>query len=283
MVVRARDIMTERVVTIWEDAPPARAEQRMAEFRYSALPVVDRMFRLVGIISLVDILRHRDEPVATVGEIMTREVLYMSPGANLAILAHRLRAYGELRLMPIVDRGVLVGVVTRSDLLRRRQTSGNPVLRGLRKVVGSQAPERDLSLAEPRGAGRIAGRDPATLRVADIMTDTDLQTIAPTTPLEEAAEVLLAFRFTAVPVVEYDDRLVGILSEADLMSGPLEGGRRTRARTVRGVMTTDVEALGPDEPLTRARALLSIRGFRIVPVVDEDDRLIGVLSRSDLL
>lgn len=282
MVVRARDIMIERVVTVWEDAPLARAEQRMAEFRYSALPVVDRVFRLVGIVSLVDILRNQDNPDAvTVADVMTRDVLYMAPTANLAILAHRLRVYGELRVMPIVERGVLVGVVTRSDLLRRR-TAGNRLLGSVRRVVGSRRATVDVSAAAPRGAGRVGGRDITTLRVRDVMTDQQLETVGPGTTLDDAAALLLAFRFTAVPVVGVDDRLVGILSEADLMSGPLQGGRRTRARTVADAMTTDVEALGPDESLTRAKTLLSSRGFRVVPVVDEDDRLVGVLSRSDL-
>lgn len=284
MVLRAREIMTERVVTVWEDAPLSRAEQRMAEFRYSALPVVDRAFRLVGIVSLVDLLRHRDDPdAATVADVMTRDVLYMSPTANVAILAHRLRAYGELRVMPIVDRGVLVGVVTRSDLLRRR-TAGSRVLRSVRRVVGTDRPAIDMPMAAaPRGAGRIGDRDPTTLRVRDVMTSDGLVTVGPATPVDEAAELILAFRFTAVPVVDIDDRLVGILSEADLMSGPLHGGRRTRARSVDEAMTRDVEALGPDEPLTRARSLLSARGFRVVPVVDAQDLLVGVVSRSDLL
>lgn len=283
MVLRAREIMTERVVTVWEDAPLSRAEQRMAEFRFSALPVVDRAFRLVGIVSLVDLLRHRDDPdAATVADVMTRDVLHMSPTANIAILAHRLRAYGELRVMPIVDRGVLVGVVTRSDLLRRR-TTGNRVLRSVRRAVGADRPPLDLPAAAPRGAGRIGDRDIATLRVRDVMTGSDLVTVGPATPVDEAAEVLLAYRFTAVPVVDIGDHLVGILSEADLMSGPLHGGRRTRARAVGEAMTRDVEVLGPDEPLLRARTLLSSRGFRVVPVVDADDVLVGVISRSDLL
>ena len=283
MVLRAREIMTERVVTVWEDAPLSRAEQRMAEFRYSALPVVDRAFRLVGIVSLVDLLRHRDDPDAvTVADVMTRDVLSMAPTANVAILAHRLRVYGELRVMPIVDRGVLVGIVTRSDLLRRR-TAGNRLLRGVRRTLGTSRPPLDMPEAAPRGAGRIGDRDVATLRVADVMTDSRLVTVQASTPVDEAAELLLAFRFTAVPVVDVGDRLVGILSEADLMSGSTSGGRRTRAGVVGDAMTREVEALGPDQPLSAARALLVGRAFRVVPVVDDDDRLVGVISRSDLL
>nr|WP_255497486.1 CBS domain-containing protein [Pseudonocardia sp. SID8383] len=48
-------------------------------------------------------------------------------------------------------------------------------------------------------------------------------------------------------------------------------------------MTRDVEVVHPADPLTDAEDLLSRRGFRVVPVVDDEDVLVGVLSRSDLL
>ncbi|WP_344017672.1 CBS domain-containing protein [Pseudonocardia kongjuensis] len=282
MVLRARDVMTERVVTVWADAPLARAQERMAESRYSALPVVDRRFSLVGIISLVDVLRHRGDPEATVGDAMTEQVVTMLPTTNVSIIAHRMRVYGELRLVPVVDRGVLVGVITRSDLLRHRLAGG--LLRRTARRFGGAGLIGPLPEAMmPRGAGRVGGRPLASLRVADVMTDGGLVAIPPTLALDEAAEVLLSYRFTAVPVVDDRDRLLGILSEADLMHGSLDGGRRTRARTVDNVMTRDVEGVHPDDPLTDAEQLLSERGFRVVPVVDSDDVLVGVLSRSDLL
>ncbi|OLM31493.1 Inosine-5'-monophosphate dehydrogenase [Pseudonocardia sp. Ae717_Ps2] len=115
------------------------------------------------------------------------------------------------------------------------------------------------------------------------MTDGGLVAIPPELALDETAEVLLSYRFTAVPVVDDRDHLLGIVSEADLMHGSLDGGRRLRARTVSEVMTRDVETVQPDDPLTDAEDLLSRRGFRVVPVVDADDVLVGVLSRSDLL
>lgn len=282
MVLRARDVMTERVVTVWADAPLARATDRMADFRYSALPVVDRRFALVGIVSLVDVLRHRDDAGATVGDAMTEDVLTVGPQTNVAILAHRMRAYGELRLVPVVDRGVLVGVVTRSDLLRRRH-GGGAIRRAARWVGGTGLSGPLPEAMAPRGAGRVGGRPITSLRVADVMTDGALVAVGPRTPIDEVAETLLSYRFTAVPVIDDDERLLGVVSEADLMSGPLEGGRRTRARTASDVMTRDVEVVRPYDPLSHGEALLSGRGFRVVPVIDSDAVLVGVLSRSDLL
>lgn len=274
--------MTERVVTIWADASLTRAQERMAESRFSALPVVDRRFSLVGVISLVDVLRHRGEPGATVGDAMTEQVLSVLPTTNVSIVAHRMRVYGELRLVPVVDKGVVVGVITRSDLLRQRN-AGGVFRRAARRLGGSVAAAPLPEAMAPRGAGRVGARPISSLRVADVMTDGGLVAIPPELALDEAAEVLLSYRFTAVPVVDDGDRLLGIVSEADLMHGSVEGGRMMRARTVAGVMTHDVEVVRPGDPLADADQLLSQRGFRVVPVVDDDGVLVGVISRSDLL
>ena len=73
----------------------------------------------------------RTRPDVVVGEIMSPDVLWIRPSAKLTLVAHRMRTYGELRVMPIVERGVLVGVVTRADLLRPR-----PPRRGLGDRAG---------------------------------------------------------------------------------------------------------------------------------------------------
>src|SRR5690349_4664609 len=120
MVIRARDVMTERVVSVVPETPIEFAESLMLEHRFSALPVVNEFNGLVGVVSVVDMLRARRDASAprTVGAVMSRDPIWMTPDANIGILAHRLRMHGELRVMPIADRGFLVGVVTRSDILR---------------------------------------------------------------------------------------------------------------------------------------------------------------------
>ena len=285
-MLRARDVMTNRVVTVQVDDPVSRAEQRLSEFRFSALPVVDRGRRLAGIISLVDVLRAREDPrygpSTLVSEVMTADVLSMSPTVSADVLANRMRTYGELRVMPIVHRRELVGVVTRSDLLRRREMD-NPLARAARKLVGRSDESWDLPVAAHRGEGRLAGRNPATLRVRDVMTDDGgdgIVVVYRSTPVVDVAELLVERRFTSVPVVTDDGGLLlGVVSEADMLGGERPGA----ARTAGAAMTVDVEAVGPDDPLSAARVLLVERGFRVVPVVDDGGRLVGVLSRSDLL
>jgi CBS domain-containing protein len=109
---------------------------------------------------------------------------------------------------------------------------------------------------------------------------TDVTTATATDPAEDAAARLVAQRLTAMPVIDDDGKLVGLVSEADLLGDePLS--RRT-GRTVGAVMTRDVVTLDPDDTIGHARLLVAEHGLRIVPVVT-DGTLVGVLSRTDLV
>ena len=274
--------MTTRVVTVPETAPVKVAVDRMKQYGFSALPVVDPSYRLVGIISLIDVIRFREDqpdfadgvPVASV---MNPDVLSMAPTTNLAIVAHRLRRYGELRVMPVVSGGRLVGVVTRGDLLRPRQKAGwLATLR--RRVRGGDSAEDEvlLTLARPRPPGPAPK---ASTPVRDVMT-LDVVTVVSTQSVAQAAALLVRHRFTALPVVDDQHRLVGVVSEADLLGDPLFD--RSAPGVVATVMTRVLITIDAGATIGDARSLVAERGLRVLPVV-KDGRLVGVLSRSDLV
>ncbi|MHA6623678.1 CBS domain-containing protein [Pseudonocardia sp. DLS-67] len=278
MALRARDVMTTRVVTVGPDDPVSVAVHKMTELRFSALPVIDRRFRLVGMISLIDVLRHREDGGADstrVGAVMNPDVLSVPPRAALSLLAHRMRSYGELRVMPVVDGSTLVGVVTRSDLLRVRSRPG-PLGRLVQRVKGD---DLDRMAAPP--AGRRPGTPPTgSSPVRDAMTK-DVVTARAIEQIDAVAERLVERRHKSLPVVDDQRRLVGLVSEADILGKePLSG--RSNGRTVGSVMTKDVITLSPDDPISSARLLIAEHGLRMVPVV-EDGQVVGVLSRSDLV
>jgi CBS domain-containing protein len=278
MALRARDVMTTRVVTVSPDDSLAVAVHKMTELRFSALPVIDRRFRLVGMISLIDVLRHREDGGADttrVGAVMNPDVLSVPPRASLGLLAHRLRSYGELRVMPVVDGSVLVGVVTRSDLLRARSRQG-PLERLVQLVKGDDEDDRPATLP-----GRRKGpTHPGIGHVRDAMT-TEVVTARVTEQIDTVAERLVEHRHRSLPVIDEQRRLVGLISEADLLGRePLSG--RTHGRTVGSVMTREVIAVSPEDSISSARLLVAEHGLRMVPVV-EDGRVVGVLTRSDLI
>ncbi len=268
--------MTTRVVSVRPDAPVSRAVDIMRRYGFSALPVADAAYHLVGIVSLLDVLRLREEhPDAgdvSIDEIMNRDVIWMRPSAKPTLVAHRLRTYGELRVMPIVERGVLVGVVTRSDLLQPEEG----FVQRVKRRFARKDDERLLRLARTDRA-RPAAPDHAP--VSSVMT-TDVVTVARGDALSRAAELLLRNRHTALPVVEPDGRLVGLMSEADALGDPLYS--RTQRSTVGAVMTSPPIAIDAGATVGDARQMVADRGLRLLPVVEEAT-LVGVVARSDLV
>jgi CBS domain-containing protein len=135
-------------------------------------------------------------------------------------------------------------------------------------------------------------------QVKDVMTKT-VVVVATETPFKEIARRLSEYRVAALPVVDARDRVVGIVSEADLLlkeEDPVPTRRRLfesrRAGTERrkaggvkasDVMTSPAVTIGPDAPLAVAAKQMHEGGFRSLPVVDEDGRVLGIVSRRDLL
>src|SRR5690349_14825113 len=156
--------MTSRVVSVLPDAPVSRAVDLMRRYGFSALPVANARYHLVGMVSLLDVIRLREsEPWAAddvrVEQIMTTNPLSVAPTAELEFVAHRMLAYGELRVMPIVHRRELVGVVTRSDLLRPGPPRRGLLNRALDWAQGRGDDDQLERLARPIGGDPPAPDD----------------------------------------------------------------------------------------------------------------------------
>ena len=136
----------------------------------------------------------------------------------------------------------------------------------------------------------------------DIMT-TDIVTIAPSLRVEEIARLLLSRNISGVPVVDDRDRLIGLVSEGDLLrrteggterqrswwlsllASPEERARdyiKTHGRTAEQVMTREVVTVTADTPVGEIAQILERRRIKRVPVV-EDGRIVGIVSRANLL
>ncbi|WP_405890954.1 CBS domain-containing protein [Streptomyces sp. NBC_01527] len=116
-------------------------------------------------------------------------------------------------------------------------------------------------------------------RVFDLMTPTVVSVQRGTT-FKEIARLLDEFDITAVPVVDEDDRPVGVVSEADLLRSRSSRGR---ANTAVDLMNHPAITAAPEWNVVRAARVMEKHKIKRLPVVDGEGRLIGVLSRSDLL
>lgn len=131
------------------------------------------------------------------------------------------------------------------------------------------------------------------MRARDIMTSPVI-TVRARTTVQDAAALLASRGFTALPVVDDDGQLIGIVTEADLVRDRfprdarslIHNGPSTRvaavAKTVGEVMTSTVVSMGSGTDVASLTAALLKAGQRAVPIVD-DSRLVGIVTRRDLV
>jgi CBS domain-containing protein len=140
------------------------------------------------------------------------------------------------------------------------------------------------------------------MRARDIMT-ADPVTVPPETPLEAVAALMAERHISGLPVLDAEGRLVGLVTDGDLMRrlsakedkpasffAALLGANadqaisyaRAHGRRVRDVMSTTLATVAPEATVEEVAHILETKRIRRVPVV-QDGRLLGVVSRADLL
>jgi CBS domain-containing protein len=119
------------------------------------------------------------------------------------------------------------------------------------------------------------------LKVQDVMTRLVI-TLSPEASIQEAAQKLLQGRISGAPVVD-GGRLVGIVSEADLVAAYAPPSDKRHWRTVADMMVKQVVSISPTASVWEAATLIDRRRVRRLPVVDPDGCVIGIVTRSDLI
>lgn len=111
---------------------------------------------------------------------------------------------------------------------------------------------------------------------SDIMTR-QVATIRPEASAQEAAQLLDEKRISGAPVVDADSKIIGIITEADIISKVNRDGL-----CVADIMSHDVIAISEETPVSEIAALLTERKIKRVPVVC-DGKLVGIVSRADIV
>ncbi|MER7591623.1 CBS domain-containing protein [Micromonospora sp. NPDC127501] len=137
-----------------------------------------------------------------------------------------------------------------------------------------------------------------TWQVGDVMTR-EVETVLAETPYREVVDVLLRRGVSAVPVIDDFRRVLGVVSEADLLHRIERAGEpalrrvfESRRRVARAksaallagdLMTAPAVTTNPEAPLSAAARLMDREQVKRLPVLDDLGRLIGIVSRADLL
>jgi CBS domain-containing protein len=192
----------------------------------------------------------------------------------------------------------LHGRATRADVARALESIEE------RLHEGAPSPASGTSAGAHRAPQEHAtGQHPAerhphgwARRVRDLMT-TSVVTVDRITPYKEIARLLAEHRISGLPVLKMGRQVVGVVTEADLLAAQANTARRLHSGTRRtwwrreqhpaltagDLMTAPAITIGADATVPAAARLMNTHHVRRLPVVDEDGRLVGVVSRRDLL
>ena len=203
---------------------------------------------------------------------------------------------GMLRHLGAAYYDSLHGRATQADVTRALDTVAERLNEAARPPADG-VPDDTPRVAYERGTGQDAGVHGWSRRVGDVMA-TSVVTVDRAAPYKEIATLLAENRISGMPVLKMGREVAGVVTEADLLAAEAETAHRLRSAgrfhltsrekrhltlTAGGLMTAPAITIGPHVTVHAAGRLMSSRHVRLLPVVDEHGRLIGVVSRRDLL
>jgi CBS domain-containing protein len=213
----------------------------------------------------------RLDPTRTVGDVMSREPVFVRASDSLAEATH-LMAHQGLKRLPVVEAGGrLVGVVSRMDILR---------------AAGETFPRE-----------AAAGLDHAGARTVGEILRTDAPVVSADADLASVVDAVTSTRLNRAVVLDADRRVVGVVSDADVLRSvdpAVDGGivgslMRTAGRSERGrstaaeLVTRPAITCGPETPIADAARTMVEGARKILCVVGGDGRFVGIIDRADVL
>ncbi|MGI5864041.1 MAG: CBS domain-containing protein [Myxococcales bacterium] len=264
-VVKVRELMHQKFLTVREDDDLALALQMMSWTNSRELPVV-RDGQVVGVISQRDIFAHmaeekgRESLTDLVGLAMSRPAKVVRADEDDAKAAE-VMVKENVDFLPVVEDGSLVGVLSLADLAAER------VRGGMGAGVSEGAP-----------VSTVMTRNPKTARPDELLVD--------------VVERMVNLQVRHLPVVGPDGKVVGMLSDRDVRNAvgdprkALENGakkQQLQRLKVEEVMSPDGRRVRESEPLGNVLGWFLGARYGALSVVDDQGRLVGIVSYIDLL
>lgn len=219
----ARQIMTTPAVTVAEDKPLAEAVDQMLKNKLKRLPVVDAAGKLVGVLARLDVFRTMTTEmpdwnamqagnvvlanVRVVKDIMRADTQTVPPGATAEEVMRVIDSNDIQRVAVVSEGGQFLGLISDHDLLGL--FSGHKV--GIWDRLTSKLTFTDM------GQRHKAVVEQARKRTAGEIMRTDLVTVGPETPIDEAIRLMTAHQIKRLPVVGPDGAFLGMVSRDSLL------------------------------------------------------------------
>jgi CBS-domain-containing membrane protein len=271
--MRVKEIMSsQRISTVRPEDHLALAAQLMLWAGVRHLPVVDGQ-AVVGVLTQRDILRHNAERGPRVAAKDAVRAAMKAPALTVGpdepvVGAVALMLDRHVGCLPVLDGATLVGILTRSDLLRFQLESA---IESPAERLARTPPERD----EPTVAA-VMRREPITIPVH--------------APLFEGIALMAEHRVRHIPVVDERRRVVGMLSDRDVRAAvgdPIEAMHlelpELESLSASTVMSLEPVTIGASASLSEACRHLIDDRVGALPVLDEEGRLVGIVSYVDVL
>lgn len=119
------------------------------------------------------------------------------------------------------------------------------------------------------------------MKVEDVMTR-NVKSCHPETNLSQVVALMWDYDFGVMPVVDYMDRVMGMITDRDIAISAATSGRRATEITVGEVMSGNVYACALDEDVSSALKTMRREKVRRLPVIGKDGKLAGILSINDI-
>jgi CBS domain-containing protein len=304
-----RDVMTTRVVSVRQDASFREMARGLRENRVSAFPVLDDDGKVIGVVSEADLLtkqaldggydgmpgmitgllRRKEQGKArgvNAGDLMTGPAVTVIPEAAVQDAA-RLMSKRKVKRLPVVDAaGRLAGIISRADVLSVFDHPDTVIRRwpepASRPADARTDKERTMTM-------KTSVQDAMTTQVVAVKLGASFK---------EMAARLRQSRVSAFPVIDDDGKVIGVVSEADMLArqvlsadhaamgtGMPHHGEQGKAGglTAGDLMTHPAITVSPGDSVEVAARLMYTLQVKRLPVIDRGGRLAGIISRTDVL
>lgn len=290
---RVSDVMTRKVITLRYTDAVAAAWEKMLKHLLKALPVLNAQGDVVGMLTDEDLLERagleQNLSVAerldgqtleaeftalrrsklSVADVMTKPAITVRGDESLGLAAARMAEHGIKRLPVLDEKGKLIGVLSRVDVLKQ--------------VVSEEAKKR--AAKAPSGAARTVG---------DIMLS-DIPAVQEDARLADIIARFLETGTRRLVVTNDAGRPLGLISDSDVVTRVQPGARRGVVQALRGksnvpdeqitaaqLMSREVLSASPGTPLTEAAHAMLSQKRKWMVVVDVEGKAIGLVDRQVL-